>query len=402
MLPPGVPQLDAACSAEEFAEAFARSRLVVIRGVARTSAAATSRVLHALRAAHREKPAPLEATHTLESGALDEPTARKRARRTSAMGETLGAALAPTSAGSAWYASFIVQELPAAAHARVVKALPAEAPPCFPAHLRRVAAGQPIWVFIGANRSSRPLQGRPEHTDALLHDGTWHLQLSGSKVWRVRATEELRAAVRGRPALPKRTFEIVCEAGDALVIDTRLWWHSTELPPGADLSISYALDTNFAPGSAAARPSPPDAGGARDAARPSRPASAAAGEARAPAKRARGASSARSAATADPPSRAGASGMTNVDGLFASCPVRAGTPILTQDEMPACELPTSTDEFNCEVCEDEESGTLVLVATRDLASGEFFVCREDEDEDEEDDDDDDEADGDGSSNGSRR
>ena len=57
-----------------------------------------------------------------------------------------------------------------------------------------------IWLFIGSNPSAahgtghgkkkrrreeeRPaLAGRPEHVDDVVHDGTWHVQVSGTKTW---------------------------------------------------------------------------------------------------------------------------------------------------------------------------------------------------------------------------
>ena len=61
----------------------------------------------------------------------------------------------------------------------------------------------------------------------------------------------------------------------------------------------------------------------------------------------------------------------NVDGLFATARIAAGSVVLTEDEAAAgLELPTEADP-NCEVCEDEE-GSLVLVARRDICSGEFL------------------------------
>ena len=44
----------------------------------------------------------------------------------------------------------------------------------------------PVWVFVGKNvvpttSASNMLKGRLEHTDSVSHDGTWHLQCSGSK-----------------------------------------------------------------------------------------------------------------------------------------------------------------------------------------------------------------------------
>jgi len=97
------------------------------------------------------------------------------------------------------------------------------------------------------------LRGRAEHTDAVSVDGTWHLQCRGSKVWRVRPCIGAKGspwhkddegndeydgdAVGGdggsrnpRPPLPPAQL-ITCRKGDVLVINTRTWFHATEIPP---------------------------------------------------------------------------------------------------------------------------------------------------------------------------
>ena len=40
----------------------------------------------------------------------------------------------------------------------------------------------PIWVFVGRNKKNASIQGRPEHTDSISHSGTFHYQISGSKI----------------------------------------------------------------------------------------------------------------------------------------------------------------------------------------------------------------------------
>lgn len=196
---------------------------------------------------------------------------------------------------------------------------------------------------------SEHVLGRPEHTDAVPHDGTWHYQLEGSKEWRLRPTDELLARLGGatkhgggkqrrashkKPAAAVQT--VLCEPGDLLVVSTREWWHATRLPPQAapnHLSISYARD--FVLGAGTTKPVA-DADAALDS-------------------------------------------MSNVDGLFARSSIEAGTVVMTQDDLPDCELPES-DEPNCEVCEDEESGLMCLVAIRDICSGEFLTVPIDDDE----------------------
>ena len=48
----------------------------------------------------------------------------------------------------------------------------------------------PLWVFWGFCQKRGKLLGRPEHTDSVTHDGTWHQQIAGKKLWYVRPMEE--------------------------------------------------------------------------------------------------------------------------------------------------------------------------------------------------------------------
>ena len=158
----------------------------------------------------------------------------------------------------------------------------------------------PVWVFLGnhaCGEGAEPLAGRPEHTDAVGHSGTWHYQvrapalrpppsalrpppfapqpyahhdslavfappqLAGRKIWRVRplgdsdewggrpptyllqpttagapastTTGRRSKRARGDEAAASPRLEIDCKQGDFLLINTRLWWHATCLPAGA-------------------------------------------------------------------------------------------------------------------------------------------------------------------------
>lgn len=342
---PSVPVLAANCSRAEFVRAFRQSQCVVLRSAATTSAATTSSVLAALSAAHASDSKLLGATFTLENSGRDigggGPTDPSH---------VLSNALR-ASFGGRWYASFIFQKAPTEVAAQVAAALPYAVPRALASEPGAAAAGQATWFFIGANEGPEPLAGRPEHTDELSHDGTWHFQLSGSKMWTIRPTDELLAA-RKRGGAPALAQEVICYAGDVLAINTKLWWHSTQLPPvggrtrargaACSLSISYARDFVIS-GSEAARK--------------------------------QGATSA--AGGIDAPS----DDMTNVDGLFATRHIKKGTAILSAAQMPDCELPVSA-EPNCEVCEDAQTGELVLIASRAIASGEFFTVPADSSDEE--------------------
>ena len=129
-------------------------------------------------------------------------------------------------------------------------ALLAKLPLAAPACLDGVAAkhSKAVWLFVGHNDAAAPLAGRPEHTDNVQHDGTWHFQAEGCKEWRLRPTDELRAmcpAVGGPGACTVR-----CETGDVLVVSTRDWWHATWLPPQpheTHVSLSYAREFTLLP-----------------------------------------------------------------------------------------------------------------------------------------------------------
>ena len=124
-----------------------------------------------------------------------------------------------------------------------------------------------VWLFVGANEMPKKqagkrkrvepsvLGGRPEHTDAVDHSGTWHVQLKGHKTWYVRpcvdahdwgsSPPELGTGKRGvvKEGRGGSKLKILCEEGDLLLINTRAWWHKTEIEPqDTDFSISYARD----------------------------------------------------------------------------------------------------------------------------------------------------------------
>ena len=209
-----------------------------------------------------------------------------------------------------------------------------------------------IWVFFGRNplsSSASDLDGRPEHTDSVSHDGTWHYQLSGRKVWTIRASPSMKRNLDQRFAGDwdeTQRLTVSVEQGDVLVINTRLWFHQTTIPPQQPPSVSYARDFCF---------------------------------------------------TADDAPVVQDAHMTNVDGLYATEDIEEGTILFREDDMPSCELHRATLQVsNCEVVELDD-GTSAVVSTRNIAAGEFFTVPDSDDDDEEDDHDHDDA---GSNDGS--
>jgi len=255
-----------------------------------------------------------------------------------------------------------------------------------------------LWIFFGRNPNrgggtAEDLQGRPEHTDQISHDGTWHYQLSGTKRWLLRPTPMLlrqwkrdeeenenknkstdknenenenenetketatendsKDGIDGEnnndddDELPPQLC-IDCHQGDVLIVNTRLWRHQTVLPPQPDPSVSYARDFWIGGVPPNTKTTPNDG-----------PLYAAS---------------------------ASASGvaMTNVDGLYAMDDIEENTVLFREDDMPDCELHRSKDNANCKVVLLED-GLQAVVSARDIKAGEFF-CIPDETDDDDDDD----------------
>jgi len=282
-----------------------------------------------------------------------------------------------------WYCSFIVQKDDNFINDFLTK-VPYKIPPVFNDSKEnnqwsnKFQHTKPIWVFIGShtsNTNDSNLQGRTEHTDHVSHAGTWHYQLTGKKIWFVRPLDD-DEWLQCPQLVPyninddddgdnnnnrKRVknsniggtvqqcddsllrLKIECNQGDILFINTRLWWHLTEIPNTSsstdNTSCSYArdfikigdvLDTN--------------------------------------------------------------DNYTNVEGLYSTRKIRKGSIVLTESELPDCELPRS-DSPNCAV-DFAEDGTGILVAIKDINAGDFYTVEnsDSEDDDENSDDDNDEDD----------
>lgn len=259
----------------------------------------------------------------------------------------------------------------------------------------------PIWIFVGKNcsDSGSSLHGRPEHVDSVEHDGTWHAQCRGSKVWFIRPAESaewgkvpvtVSPTVKGKGnstvtnsnvSKRRRTvrkdqaqdadeetatlclsdpeclrLRVEVQKGDLFIINTRIWWHQTRIPStggghrgGRGLSVSYARDF-FAP------------------------------LLRLPARETSGKflkSSAHEKEVQDDQEE-----YTNVDGVYAARAVRAGEVVLTEDELPDCALSRSATDPSCEVVWLED-GSGALVALRDLEVGAWLSIAPSDSEDEE-------------------
>jgi len=233
----------------------------------------------------------------------------------------------------------------------------------------RMKYGPCIWFFYGKNYGCKDadsqqssLLGRPEHTDSVSHDGTWHYQLSGTKIWCLRPTDELFNMVGTRGVIGKKrklnhdkdtsqenkeTIEIECKQGDILLLNTRLWWHSTVIPVQDEPSISYARDVYFRSNSKASN---------------------------------------NYDESYDKDEMNNEQSMTNVDGTYAAQDIEAETILFTEHTMPDCELHRSKTDANCQVVEleDEETGDsyMAVVSLREIKAGEFFCLVETDDEEE--------------------
>eukprot|EP00605_Chrysophyceae_sp_TOSAG23-4_P002909 GSChrysophyteH1.ASY1.ANO1.3204.1 assembled CDS len=233
---------------------------------------------------------------------------------------------------SSCYVSCILQGNRTAVDSYLSKC-PRSSPPCVDlSNWKGYEHSAPVWLFIGRNLGGEsPLQGRPEHTDSVSHDGTWHYQLSGSKVWYVRPMEGAAEWAGDAPSLPSGVshVRVNCLPDDIFMINTRLWWHRTELPSTINSSecVSMSFARDFYCGTCAL---PGEAASGEDAEQ----------------------------------------SYTNVDGIYAQTNVKRGEVVLRESEMPDCELPRSSCP-NCEVGELGD-GEGCIAAIRDIPAGEWF------------------------------
>lgn len=113
------------------------------------------------------------------------------------------------------------------------------------------------WLFVGhapekERKRKRSLLGRAEHVDEVGHSGTYHFQVSGTKIWWIRPHPELfESDLPDLSTIPEaersentKSWRIKAEVeeGDIFVLNTKIWYHHTELPQGEAWSISIARD----------------------------------------------------------------------------------------------------------------------------------------------------------------
>jgi hypothetical protein len=103
-----------------------------------------------------------------------------------------------------WYASSILQprEEGRKHEEEMEQFLEKFLPVALPGPLQKVgdvSHSLPVWFFVGQHKvresdrtgkKQQPLSGRKEHTDSVTCTGTWHLQISGTKIWLLRPFAE--------------------------------------------------------------------------------------------------------------------------------------------------------------------------------------------------------------------
>ena len=197
------------------------------------------------------------------------------------------------------------------------------------------------------------IMGRCSHTDAVSHDCTYHYQISGRKTWILKPTETLMEEVRenkGDTTLGREGFlssfsdedgvvrelEITVESGGWLALDTRLWWHRTEVRGYQGVCISVARDV-YLGGKGREEEEEEEEEGQGSEGEPE---------------------------------------VSNLDCVYSTTSTSEGTLLFTESDMPDCSLGRS-NKPNCEVCEVEVGGQVVmgLVSLRDIGEGEVLeVC----------------------------
>ena len=165
---------------------------------------------------------------------------------------------------SSWYCSFVAQGCPFLLQ-QVLQVIPTDTTTTttneasFPQFLKGHRQGNAAWVFVGKRSTSESFAGRSEHVDRILHDGTYHLQCAGQKIWSIRPDWKFRKESQpptNKQELPSNSawrtedggIEIVCNPGDLILVNTKMWAHRTTIPKveeednHSNMSISIARD----------------------------------------------------------------------------------------------------------------------------------------------------------------
>ena len=127
------------------------------------------------------------------------------------------------------------------------------------------------WLFLGRNTSNlkdgqrdakrlklkkhNSILGRAEHVDEVTHTGTYHLQVAGTKTWFIRPyydvfPEPFASSLQEQwsdIASSDGRLALCVEEGDIFVLNTKIWYHCTEIPLQSKdgWSISVARDFCF-------------------------------------------------------------------------------------------------------------------------------------------------------------
>ena len=162
---------------------------------------------------------------------------------------------ASTSSDRSFYVSTIIHRQDADALEQLVNLLP-ETPDIF--QDLQITGG--AWLFLGhvnvgggksSNKSKRKrsMVGRAEHVDEVSHSGTFHYQVAGTKTWWIRPHPELfldnppdLSKIPGAEKDKAWKLKVQVQEGDVFCLNTKIWYHYTELPQDAEWSMSAARD----------------------------------------------------------------------------------------------------------------------------------------------------------------
>lgn len=370
--------------------------------------------MNSIKQLYRTNPSMVENTFTIET------KVNSNGYKNLKCGDIYSETSEPVNENDTWYSSFIIQQsdmnnqdISSNSIRNFIQKLPVHTIPALEGSpTQHIYYTAPIWVFIGKNynkntntsvgnkhsttskymqweQSGVYIHGRPEHTDSVSHDGTFHMQCEGNKIWYIRPSDSHewgrdrphihvnvdganRGATGSNPKGMKASKLSNCmnlngtdrlvvnvEAGDLFVLNTRLWWHETRIPAAASrrsYCISYAIDFY---GAHLRKP-----GNTMDTAMYDE--------------------------LANRKSEMGNGGntinnsveYTNIDGLYASRDLLAGDIVLLEEDMPDCELPRS-DDPTCEVGYLED-GSGCIIAVKDLSVGDWLTVAPSDSEEESD------------------